>query len=87
MDSECRWGVVRPLFYLMSIHKWPFLHWAVFSAGFRLRRTYSTPCRKPLCGLAQRKKISFLNRTFCNAFYDLWMNISFLYYLCKAAER
>ena len=34
-----------------------------FSAGFRLRRTLSTLQRKPFCGLARRKKVSFLNRT------------------------
>jgi hypothetical protein len=47
----------------VSIHKWPFFRRAAFSAAFRLRRTLSTPRRKPLCGLARRKICSFMNWT------------------------
>jgi hypothetical protein len=53
----------------VSIHKWPFFRWAAFSAGFRLQRTLSTPRRKPLCGLAQRKKFSFMNWTLKSVIY------------------
>ena len=48
---------------LVSIHKWSFSRWHSFSAGFRLRCTTCTPHRKPLCGLSQRKKSSFMNWT------------------------
>ena len=53
--------------YLVSIHKWSFLRCTAFSAGLRLRRTLSTPHRKPLCGLVQHKKSSFLNWTLQSA--------------------
>jgi hypothetical protein len=58
----------------MSIHKWPFFRWAAFSAGFRLRRTLSTSHRKPLCGLAQRKKSTFIDWTLNLAVNNIsWM--------------
>jgi hypothetical protein len=38
-----------------------FFRWAEFTVGFRLRRTLSKPHRKPLCGLAQRKKSTFMD--------------------------
>ena len=46
-----------------------FLRWTTFSAGYRLRRTLSTPHRKPLCGLIQHKNSAFLNWTLYIAGY------------------
>ncbi len=54
---------IIPLQVLVSIHKWLFFRWAAFSAGFRPRRTAVRLGRKPLCGLAHRKNISFMNWT------------------------
>jgi hypothetical protein len=55
---------------MSTVHKWPFLPGSAFSAGFRLRRTGSTPHRKPLCGLDLDKNCSFMNWKLIASFYN-----------------
>jgi hypothetical protein len=54
----------------VAVSKCPSIN-GLFSAG---RRTESTPRRKPLCGLAQRKKFSFMNWKLYDAIHLLWMD-------------
>ena len=63
----------------VSIHKWPFSHWAVFSVGFRLQCTARKPRRKPVCGLAHRKIFTFVNWTLNNAIYMSWMGVKLIF--------
>jgi len=57
----------------MSIHKWLFFRRAAFSVGLRPRRKGVRLERKPLCGLAHRKNISFMNWKLLSAQMYLWM--------------
>ena len=66
---------------LFSIHKWPFLPGSAFSAGFRLRRTGSTPHRKPLCNLDLDKNCSFMNRKHTVSILKLWMDTRLIFLL------
>ena len=57
MCMPIRMGPIRMSMTRSIKHKWPIFRWAVFSADSWLRRTFSTPRHKSLCGLAHRRNI------------------------------
>ncbi len=53
------------------------------AAGFRPRRTGVRLGRKPLCGLAHRKNISFMNWKLLSAIMYLWMDTKLVSQWCS----